>query len=282
MGPVPAAERSPDHDPSCFRGFSAVGICSRRFRPCAIAERAGFEPAKRLSTLTRFPVALLRPLGHLSGRAKGIRERRLALRGRDHVRGDVLICCSLSWSPNGGIAPEPLVTRSTTRAASGFESSRFGPTAPEAPAASSVWQPPQPAEAKTASPAAASPSAPPPASVVVPGSVSPVSVAVGLGRLGAVLLFLGREDPDTGHRHQEEQHRHADEEAEPVAREVRVAPREVERGEKREDDEEAGGRREPQLPPVRDSEQHAREPTTGDYARSRGAIVRPCPCSCSQ
>ena len=30
------------------------------------AERAGFEPATRLSTSTRFPVALLRPLGHLS------------------------------------------------------------------------------------------------------------------------------------------------------------------------------------------------------------------------
>src|SRR3954452_23917347 len=33
------------------------------------AERAGFEPAMDLSAHTRFPVALLRPLGHLSGRA---------------------------------------------------------------------------------------------------------------------------------------------------------------------------------------------------------------------
>ncbi len=32
----------------------------------AQAERAGFEPARHLSAPTRFPVALLRPLGHLS------------------------------------------------------------------------------------------------------------------------------------------------------------------------------------------------------------------------
>src|SRR3954454_14130634 len=30
------------------------------------AERAGFEPSTHLSARTRFPVALLRPLGHLS------------------------------------------------------------------------------------------------------------------------------------------------------------------------------------------------------------------------
>src|SRR5436853_3944469 len=30
------------------------------------AERAGFEPATHLAARTRFPVALLRPLGHLS------------------------------------------------------------------------------------------------------------------------------------------------------------------------------------------------------------------------
>src|SRR5437870_1450963 len=36
-----------------------------------LAERAGFEPATHLSARTRFPVALLRPLGHLSvGRVK--------------------------------------------------------------------------------------------------------------------------------------------------------------------------------------------------------------------
>src|SRR3954462_11539582 len=35
-------------------------------KPATEAERAGFEPATHLSARTRFPVALLRPLGHLS------------------------------------------------------------------------------------------------------------------------------------------------------------------------------------------------------------------------
>ena len=34
--------------------------------PAPATERAGFEPATHLSARTRFPVALLRPLGHLS------------------------------------------------------------------------------------------------------------------------------------------------------------------------------------------------------------------------
>ena len=37
---------------------------------------------------------------------------------------------------------------------SGFSSSRFGPTCPFEPAALSVWQPPQPALAKTFAPGA--------------------------------------------------------------------------------------------------------------------------------
>ena len=48
--------------------------------PCREAERAGFEPATHLAARTRFPVALLRPLGHLSKRAKpsrySVRPRR--------------------------------------------------------------------------------------------------------------------------------------------------------------------------------------------------------------
>ena len=36
------------------------------------AERAGFEPATHLAARTRFPVALLRPLGHLSEAAQRI------------------------------------------------------------------------------------------------------------------------------------------------------------------------------------------------------------------
>ena len=42
-----------------------------------LAERAGFEPARHLSAPTRFPVALLRPLGHLSVRE---RPRRVTVR----------------------------------------------------------------------------------------------------------------------------------------------------------------------------------------------------------
>ena len=36
------------------------------------AERVGFEPTRRVTPPTRFPVALLKPLGHLSGAPKGI------------------------------------------------------------------------------------------------------------------------------------------------------------------------------------------------------------------
>ena len=58
------------------RLFRGVGVSARSESApadsdCAATERAGFEPATRLSTRTRFPVALLRPLGHLSGRATG-------------------------------------------------------------------------------------------------------------------------------------------------------------------------------------------------------------------
>jgi hypothetical protein len=41
--------------------------------PRVWTERAGFEPATHLSARTRFPVALLRPLGHLSKPAQGSR-----------------------------------------------------------------------------------------------------------------------------------------------------------------------------------------------------------------
>ena len=51
---------------------SATGVAVRRglvgetWFPPRLTERAGFEPATHLSARTRFPVALLRPLGHLS------------------------------------------------------------------------------------------------------------------------------------------------------------------------------------------------------------------------
>ena len=49
------------------------------------------------------------------------------------------ICVSMSWPSNGGIAPLPFVTRSTTSEAGGFAWSRFGPTVPVEPASASVW-----------------------------------------------------------------------------------------------------------------------------------------------
>src|SRR5215208_3852358 len=69
-----------------FSGSAHRTARSRRFRRSGThegprggrpseAERAGFEPATRLSAGTRFPVALLRPLGHLSGRPTAYRRR---------------------------------------------------------------------------------------------------------------------------------------------------------------------------------------------------------------
>ena len=54
---------------------------------------------------------------------------------------------------NEGIAPRPFRTVSSTRDAEGCAASRFGPTAPVAPASASVWHEPQPAETNTAPPA---------------------------------------------------------------------------------------------------------------------------------
>ena len=207
----------------------------------------------------------------------------LTLRGRDHVRGDVLDLLLAELVAERGHRPGAVGDPVDDESGIGLRLVEIRPDAPEAPAASIVWQPPQPAEVKTASPAAASPSPAPPSSVVVPapsrrspsaGSPSPrrpccSSSSAAKTQTPAIVTAKSRT-------------------VTPMKRPSRlpgkfgVAPREVERGENREEDEEAGGRGEPQLPPVRDSEQHAREPTTGDYARSRGAIVSPCPCSCSQ
>jgi hypothetical protein len=51
------------------RSRSAGGLAAGT---AASAEREGFEPSRHLSAPTRFPVALLRPLGHLSERAQRI------------------------------------------------------------------------------------------------------------------------------------------------------------------------------------------------------------------
>jgi hypothetical protein len=53
---------------------------------------------------------------------------------------------------NAGIAPPPTSTWWATVAFAGFSWSRFGPMLPLVPASFSVWQPPQPAEAKTCLP----------------------------------------------------------------------------------------------------------------------------------
>src|SRR6187200_852920 len=66
------------------------------------------------------------------------------------------ISCGESFPANEGITPSPFVTRSVTRSAEGFAASRLGPTVPVAPATASVWQAPQPAEAKRALPRATS------------------------------------------------------------------------------------------------------------------------------
>ena len=63
--PRPAG-RSAAYRSCAARATPALAGATRRK-----AERAGFEPATHLSARTRFPVALLRPLGHLSGREAG-------------------------------------------------------------------------------------------------------------------------------------------------------------------------------------------------------------------
>ena len=64
MDPDVATERDPTRS-------STIGSKNEaRVGPRRETERAGFEPAKHLSALTRFPVALLRPLGHLSAAAQ--------------------------------------------------------------------------------------------------------------------------------------------------------------------------------------------------------------------
>ena len=58
----------------------------------------------------------------------------------------------VSWPSNAGMPRPPVVTCRSTRSAAGFSASRLGPIVPVEPAAASVWQPPQPARAKTSAP----------------------------------------------------------------------------------------------------------------------------------
>src|SRR3954454_2076696 len=63
-----ARRRDRAHAVALTLGRLAVrrGPVGETWFPPRSTERAGFEPATHLSARTRFPVALLRPLGHLS------------------------------------------------------------------------------------------------------------------------------------------------------------------------------------------------------------------------
>jgi hypothetical protein len=66
--PVPLFPVRDAHAVALTSGLLAVrrGLVGETWFPPRVTERAGFEPATHLSARTRFPVALLRPLGHLS------------------------------------------------------------------------------------------------------------------------------------------------------------------------------------------------------------------------
>ena len=100
-------------------------------------ERAGFEPATHLSARTRFPVALLRPLGHLSKTRQPSQDPQVPAAAETYVATS-WICSSLSVSAKDGMGLAPFVTRSTASSTDGFVASRFGPMVPVAPASASV------------------------------------------------------------------------------------------------------------------------------------------------
>ena len=81
---------------------------------------------------------------------------------------------------NEGIAAPPFVTCRSTSASAGLSWSRFGPTFPVAPAAFSVWQPPQPAEAKICFPFGGAAWVPPPPPLASGAFVAAVTPQFGL------------------------------------------------------------------------------------------------------
>src|SRR5262249_40567952 len=87
------------------------------------------------------------------------------------------IWAAVSLPLNAGMTPPPFVTCFATVSWSGLRSSRFGPVVPDAPAAFSVWQLLQPADAKVCLPCAPPdpppPPPPPPPPVVVGGGAAP-------------------------------------------------------------------------------------------------------------
>ena len=124
----------------------AVEDAVRTFRPNELV--VSTHPEGRSNWLERGVVSALRerydvPVTHVvvdlehardvTGASRlppGCRRRRTRRRPRS--------AAASSESLNDGIAPWPFVTRSTTSAFAGFDSSRFGPTAPAVPASASV------------------------------------------------------------------------------------------------------------------------------------------------
>ena len=97
-----------------------------------------------------------------------------------------LISAADSRPENDGMPPAPEVTICWTRSALGLASSRFGPAVPDEPAAASVWQPPQPADAKTALPAGA---------------------AAGRGRVAVARLLVGADQRRAREQHEDRERR---------------------------------------------------------------------------
>ena len=159
---------------------SAYGRTERYIRPVAMttwipaapaacsaaAVRGRSTPSCQVSVRSRSHAIAATSRGNPSGSLSGSPETYAATSA---------ISCLLRLSENEGITPWPLVTRSTTMPESGLASSRLGPTLPVDPAASNVWQPPQPAAAKTLAPFAGSPLR------VDSGSVDGSSVVVAVG-----------------------------------------------------------------------------------------------------
>ena len=112
----------------------------------------------------------LRPVPWLRGPTCRRRSTRTPRRPRSGLR--------VSWPLNGGIGALPFVTRSVTRAPCGLRLVEVRADGPVAPASASVWQLPQPADAKTALPAAASPAPPPAVAVDGAGVVVAAWIAV--------------------------------------------------------------------------------------------------------
>jgi hypothetical protein len=96
----------PLRHPSATDAQPSRGAEEQRLPRVPGTERAGFEPATHLSARTRFPVALLRPLGHLSvWRADALEQTTTAVAAR---RGGAPCRMGYSSSPprRGGRAVE--------------------------------------------------------------------------------------------------------------------------------------------------------------------------------